>query len=78
MGYLSWKRCIITAHEASPVIDIVVRAISTMRSIPAAMATPSMGMPAEANTIAISANDPPGTPGVPIEAIVADMAMAKY
>ena len=45
---------------------------------PATMATPSIGMPAEANTMAIKANEPPGTPGVPMEAIVADIAMVKY
>ena len=35
-------------------------------------------MPAEAKTMAMSASEPPGMPGVPIEAIVADRAMARY
>ena len=70
--------CITTAQEASPVIDIVVLPMSTSRSIPAAIATPSMGMPADANTMAIKAKEPPGMPGVPIEATVADNANAKY
>ena len=34
------------------------------------MATHSTGIWAEANTIAIKANEPPGIPGVPMEAIV--------
>ena len=70
--------CSTTAHEASPVMDITVRPISTIRSMPAATATPSTGMPAEANTIAISASEPPGMPGVPMEATVAEKAMARY
>ena len=69
---------IMTAHEASPVTDIIVRPMSTSRSIPATIATPSIGMPAEANTIAIRASEPPGMPGVPIEAIVLEKAMARY
>lgn len=68
----------ITAQEASPVMDMVVRAISTRRSMPAAMATPSIGMPAEANTIAIRASEPPGMPGVPMDAMVDEMMMARY
>ena len=59
-------------------MDMVVRAISTSRSIPAAMATPSTGIPAEAKTMAIKANEPPGIPGVPMDAIVEEMAMAMY
>ena len=49
-----------------------------MRSMPAAMATPSIGRFAEANTIAISANEPPGMPGVPMEATVLANAMERY
>ena len=41
-----------TAHEASPVTDITVRPMSMMRSMPAATATHSTGMPAEANSMA--------------------------
>ena len=75
--FLLRNLCRITAHDASPVTDIVVRAISTNRSIPAAIATPSTGMPAEANTIAISAKDPPGIAGVPMDTMVDEMAMAR-
>jgi hypothetical protein len=46
--------------------------------MPAAMATPSTGIPADANTIAISAKEPPGIAGVPIETMVDEMAMARY
>lgn len=46
--------------------------------MPAATATHSTGMPAELNTIAIKASEPPGIPGVPIDAIVAEKAIAKY
>ena len=67
-----------TAQEASPVIDMTVRPMSTMRSTPATMATHSTGICAEANTIAIKASAPPGIPGVPIEATVEAKAMAKY
>ena len=67
-----------TAQEASPVTDMTVRPISMMRSIPAATATYSTGMLAEANTIAMRASEPPGMPGVPIDAMVAEKAMAKY
>ena len=59
-----------TAQEASPVIDMTVRPISTMRSTPATIATHSTGICAEANTIAINASEPPGMPGVPMEAMV--------
>ena len=67
-----------TAQEASPVTDITVRPMSMMRSMPAATATHSTGMPAEAKTIAISARLPPGMPGVPMEATVEAKAMAIY
>ena len=67
-----------TAHEASPVTDMTVLPMSIIRSIPAATATHSTGMLADANTIAISAREPPGMPGVPIDATVAEKAMAKY
>ena len=46
--------------------------------MPAATATHSTGMPAEANPIAIKAKLPPGMPGVPMEATVEAKAMAKY
>ena len=65
-----------TAQEASPVTDMTVRPMSMMRSMPAATATPSTGMPAEENTMAMSANEPPGMPGVPTDATVAANAMA--
>ena len=71
-------RCITTAQVASPVMDITVRPISTIRSTPAAMATHSTGMLAEAKTMAIRAREPPGMPGVPIEATVEAKAMARY
>lgn len=71
-------RCITTAQEASPVTDMTVRPMSMRRSMPAATATHSTGMPAEANTIAIKAKLPPGIPGVPMEATVEANAIAKY
>ena len=67
-----------TAQEASPVIDITVRPMSMRRSMPAATATHSTGMPAEENTIAMRARLPPGMPGVPMEAMVEAKAMAIY
>ena len=67
-----------TAQDASPVIDMTVRPMSTIRSTPATMATHSTGICAEANTIAINANEPPGMPGVPMEATVEAKAMANY
>lgn len=67
-----------TAQDASPVIDMTVRPMSMMRSMPEATATHSTGMLAEANTMAIRASEPPGMPGVPMEATVAEKAMAKY
>ena len=70
--------CITTAHEASPVTDMTVRPMSMIRSMPAATATHSTGIPADANTIAISARLPPGMPGVPIEATVEAKAIARY
>ena len=70
--------CITIAHEASPVTDITVRPMSMIRSMPAATATHSTGMPADANTMAINAKLPPGMPGVPMDAIVEAKAMAIY
>ena len=76
---LLWEnRCMTTEQEASPVMDITVRPISTIRSMPAAIATHSTGILAEAKTIAIKASDPPGMPGVPIEATVEAKAITKY
>ena len=48
----------------------VVRAMSRMRSIPAMIATPSMGRPTEVNTRESMIRPAPGTPAVPIEASV--------
>ena len=67
--------CMTTAQDASPVTDITVRPMSMSRSIPAATATHSTGMLADASTSAISASEPPGIPGVPTEATVAAMAI---
>ena len=47
-----------TEQEASPVIDMTVRPMSTIRSMPATMATHSTGIWAEANTIAVRARKP--------------------
>ena len=75
---LSVRFCMTTAQEASPVTDITVRPMSMMRSMPAATATHSTGICADAKTMAINASDPPGMPGVPIEATVEAKAMARY
>ena len=49
------------AHEASPVMDITVRPMSTIRSMSAATATHSKGIFAEASTIGINASELPDT-----------------
>ena len=67
-----------TAQDASPTTDITVRAMSTKRSTPAMTATYSMGIPTSAKIMDMKASDPPGMPGVPIEAIVAVNAIPKY